>query len=189
MTLLEIMVVLGIIGFALALGIPRLGNNKNNLKKIMREMGVLGKEIRHQARLKNRTYRLVFDMPEKGAHKYWVESADGPVLSLSKENVEKQKGMDEKERPKSPFQRDEKFSKKDRELPSNLFFGTVEYADQDPVSSGTAYVYFMPSGLVQHALIQVTDRKNATWTVAFNPLTGQADVMESAVSIRDLVEK
>lgn len=185
--MLEILVVLGILSAVLVLAVPRIGQNKNNLKKIMREMTVLGKEIRHHARLKNRTYRLVMEMPEKGAHTYYVESADGPVFSRSQKVLDAEKNLDENNKPKDPFQKDTAIIKKDRELPSTLFFGKVETAERDEVvTEGVAYVYFMPSGLVEQALIQVTDKKDVTWTIIFNPLTGQSDIIEKGVDMRDL---
>lgn len=186
-TLLEVMVVLGIIAAVIALGVPRFNQNNNNLKKVVREMGVLGKEVRHRARLFNRTYRLVFEMPPNGEHTYFVEYANGPTLAKSKEQLEAEARMDEKDRPASPFQRDESILKEPRTLASPYVFGRVESADREEVvTEGTAYIYFMPQGLVEQSLIQITDKKNQTWTLIFNPLTGQSDIFERAVELKEL---
>jgi general secretion pathway protein H len=186
-TLLEVLVVLGIIAAVVALGLPRINKNSNNLKKVVREMGVLGKEIRHRARLMNRTYRLVFEMPPNGTHSYFVEFASGPVLAKSAEQMEKEEKLDEKERPASPFQRDETILKKIRELPAPFVFGQVESADRgELVTEGKAFIYFLPQGLVEQSLIQITDKKDKTWTLIFNPLTGQSDIFERAVDLKEL---
>lgn len=186
-TLLEVLVVLGILSAVLMLGLPRINKNSNNLKKVVREMGVLGKEIRHRARLMNRTYRLVFEMPPNGTHTYYVEFANGPVLAKSAEQLRDEERLDEKERPASPFQRDESILKSTREMPAPFVFGRVESADREEVvTEGRAFIYFMPQGLVEQALIQITDRKDKTWTLIFNPLTGQSDIIERAVDLREL---
>ena len=185
-SLFEIMMVLVILGGLMAVGLGRINRNQKNVRTIMREMSVLGKEIRHRARLKNQTMRLVLDMPEKGPHRYWIEFATGPVLAVTDAKKKKNLSSDEQEKEKaaSPFKKDESLLKKDKELPNGLFFGQVESVHVgEAISVGTAYVHFLPQGLVEEAGIQITDRKNFTWTLVFNPLTGQSDVVEEAYSV------
>src|ERR1044072_3106016 len=104
-TLLEIIVVLGIMGAIIALGLGRVRKKDNDLKKVARDFYVLGKEIRNAARLKSNTYRLMIRLDE-GAQSYWVESATGFEARLTKEQMEDREKLSEEERPKEPFEKD-----------------------------------------------------------------------------------
>lgn len=189
MTLLEILIVLGILSALVALGLPRFRLNQNNIKKITREMGVLGREIRSYARLKNNTHRLVFVMDGK-QHSYWVEAASGPALIPSKESLQKTEELPEEERPKSQFAKVERFNKEAKKLPSGLYFGSIETEfSEKPITEGTAYIYFSPEGLVERSAIQITNREKMTWTIMFNPLTGHADIFDKAVTLKEQLEQ
>lgn len=188
-TLIEILIVLAILAGIIAVGMPKLRLNNNNVKKIVRDMTVLTKEIRNQSRLKSMTHRLVFKL-EGNEHSYWVESGNGQVLAMSEEELKKYQELSEDERPVNPFQKSTKFFKKDRVLPSPLSFASIETANRPtPVENGMAYIYFSPEGLVEQSVIQITDRKNMTWSLILNPLTGQADIVEKAFSLKDLLSK
>ncbi len=76
-TLIEIMIVLGIVAALVGIIAPRMIKKDANIKSVARHFIVLSKEIRNKARLTNSTYRLVIDMDSKEA-KYWVERANGP---------------------------------------------------------------------------------------------------------------
>ena len=114
-TLIEVMVVLGIIGVIIAMGLSRVRKKDNDVKKVARQFYVLGKEIRNQARLKNATYRLMIKLDE-GAQEYWVESAQGFQGKLTDKELEERKSEDEKldkdEKPKEVFEKDTVILKK-----------------------------------------------------------------------------
>jgi general secretion pathway protein H len=188
------MIVLGIIAAVIAIGLPRMNFKNDNIKKVVRELSVLTREVRNQARLKNRTYRIVFNMPkdQKGPGTYWVEYAEGALPAPSAETLEKQKAAAEKagQAVKQAFQRDTKILKKDREIPSSLAIGQIEtLRTPEPQTAGEAAVYFSPEGLVEKAAIQITNRKQLTWTLIINPLTGHADIVEKAVALKDVTRE
>lgn len=187
-TLVEVMVVLGIIGMIIALGLSRVRKKENDIKKVARQFYVLGKEIRNRARLKNSTFRLMIKLDE-GAQEYWVESAQGFQGKLSdKEIEERQKEierLDKDERPPEVFEKDTAILKKEKKLPEGLFFKSVENLDQNPMTIGTASIYFFPNGFVETTALQITDRKRVTWTLIYQPLTGQADIIPDERSLRD----
>lgn len=188
-TLIEILIVLAILAGIIAVGMPRLRLNNNNIKKVVRDLTVLTKEIRNQSRLKSMTHRLVFKL-EGNEHSYWVEYATGQVLAQSEDELKKIAEMSEEDRPANPFQKSTKFFKKDRILPAPYYFARIETSNRPtPVENGMAYIYFSPEGLVEQSVIQITDRKNMTWSLILNPLTGQADIVEKAFSIKDLLAK
>lgn len=184
--MLELMIVIGILGSIMAFGIPRLKLNNNNIRKVTREFTVLTREVRTFARLKNMTYRIAFKLDPKETT-YWVEAASGPVLVPSQERLKELEEMDEEKRPQSAFQKMDKPIKDTKKLPGGLYVGSYESANlEEPVTSGMAYFYFTPEGLVERSAIQITNGDKLTWTLIFNPLTGHADIVEKAISLKDL---
>ncbi len=184
-SLIEMMVVLAIIGSIIALGLGRIRKRDNDIKRTVRQFYSLGKEIRNQARLKNSTFRLVIQM-EEGAQKFWVESAVGFQGRLDPEVLEAEKNLKEEEKTQDTFEKDKSLIKKDKTLPDGLYFKSVESLDEELITQGIAYIYFFPTGFVEPAALQITNRKNATWTLIFHPLTGQADIIPEERSLRDV---
>lgn len=163
---------------------------QNNIKSVARHFLVLSREIRNKARLSNSTYRLVIQM-ETNDEKYWVEKANGPtpidIEAAEKEREEGKNGDKKEDAPPPLFQIDKSLSKKPQSLPDGLRFAQVETVNtKSPLSSGTAYIHFFPEGFVEAAAIQITDGNKLTWTLVFNPLTGQADIIEKAQSLKDI---
>lgn len=183
-TLIEIMIVLAIIGAALSIATPRLFQRKPNIKSATRTFLVLGKEVRNRARLSSSTMRLVLDLnPQEPM--YWVEKSNGPQLIDPKAEAEKKK-EDDKEKP-SLWNPDEVLTPKKKSLPSGLYFGAVQTINMtSPQTEGVAYVHFFPEGVMEAASIQITDKKNLTWTLIYNPLTAQADIVQEARNLKDV---
>ncbi len=189
-TLIEVMIVLALVGALIAYGAPRMFKKQNNIKSVARHFLVLSREIRNKARLSNSTYRLVIQM-ETNSEKYWVEKASGPMAidleAAEKEREESKSNSKKEDAPPPLFQIDKSLSKKPQALPDGLRFAQVETVNtKAPLSSGTAYIHFFPEGFVEAAAIQITDGNKLTWTLVFNPLTGQADIIEKAQSLKDI---
>lgn len=185
-TLIEIMIVLGIIAAAMTIAIPRLfGKRDNDIKATARHFMVLGKEVRNRARLKNVPLRLVIDM-DPAAPKYWVEIASGPQLIDPDADREEEKKKDDEEEKPEAWSIDKVLTKDKKELPGKLYFAQVETINmQAPQTEGIAYIHFFPEGLMEAAALQITDRQRMTWTLIFNPLTGQADIIDQARGLRE----
>lgn len=187
-TLIEIMIVLAILGAVVALVAPRFVKRDGNIKAVARSFIVLSKEIRNKARLTNSTYRLVINMDTQD-EAYWVERANGPQPvdpKMYEEALKKESEKDE-EAPPPLFQMDKSLTKSEKKLPSGLRFGSVETINmKSPITSGLAYIHFFPEGFVEAAAVQITNGNNLTWTLVFNPLTGQADIIEKASSLKDV---
>lgn len=190
-TLIEVMIVLALVGALIGYGAPRIFKKQSNIKSVARHFLVLSREIRNKARLSNSTYRLVIEMDDKNS-KYWVEKASGPrTIDIEAAELEKEKNSDKKSdkenAPPPLFQTDKSLSKGDQKLPDGLRFGQVETVNlKAPITSGTAYIHFFPEGFVEAAAIQITDGNKLTWTLVFNPLTGQADIIEKAQSLKEI---
>ncbi len=190
-SLIEIMVVLGIIGSMIALGISQMKKPKESIKTVAREMAILGKEIRNHSRLFNKTLRLVIDFKENTGS-YWIESAPTQgTFFIDTEKAERQRkgelvdiGSDGK--PKSEFQKYSKLLKKDRDLPKGLKFKQLETQSlKEPVTEGKGYIYFFPDGHLEASALQITDGKDMIWTILLHPLTGEAEIVKKELSLRD----
>lgn len=187
-TLIEIMIVLAILAAVLVVGAPRLFKSNTNIKTVARQLIVLSKETRNKARLTNSTYRLVINMDPQD-EKYWVERASGP-RPVDPEAYEKAKEKESERKEDAPpplYQIDKSLTKGEQSLPKGLRFGSVETINmKSPITSGVAYIHFFPEGFVEASALQITDGNNLTWTLVFNPLTGQADIIEKASSLKDI---
>ncbi len=180
-TLIEILIVLAIIGAVMAFSFSRIRKNENSIRAVARNFIVLTKEIRNQARLTSSTLRLVVQF-DRNKPKFWVEKASG--IELRDPEQEKQ-AKDEDDGPKTSFQLYKKLTKKEKELPKGFYFNSLEVTNQSPVSEGYGFIYFSPEGFVDASALQISNQKN-TWTFIFNPLTGQADFLPEAKSLKDV---
>ncbi len=193
-TLIEVMVVITIIAAVIAVAAPKMFDTKAKIKGAVRRIAVLPREIHNAARLYNSTMRLVLSMPEDPSkeHSYWVESAPGNVVLLSEDQEKEQERLTELQRDKSEqknngFSTDPRVMKNPISLPKGLYFVDIEYANRlSAISSGTAYVHFFPQGLVEEALIHISDKKTLNWSIRINPITGKVDLFDHKVSIKEL---
>ncbi len=183
-TLIEILIVLGIIAAIMAFSFSRIRKNENNIRSVARNLIVMSKEIRNHARLTNSTMRLVIQIDPNNP-KYWVEKSSGHEIRDANSKEEIADTTSSEDTPKTTFQLFKTLTKKQKELPKGLFFNSVEVINQDIVSDGYGFIYFTPEGFVDAAALQITDKKN-TWTLIFNPLSGQADFLPEAKSLKDI---
>lgn len=183
------MLVLAILAGVFAVGVPAIRTKESATKKIVRELALLGREIRNQSRLKNMTHRLVFKMDENQSS-YWVESAQGLVLTKSREDQKTENQIPEDQRPATPFQKTTKFFKEDRILPKKLFVGSIETeSTEEAINNGIAYIYFSPEGLVEKSVIQITDKGPMTISLIYNSLTGHANIVEKPVRLKEIQQE
>jgi general secretion pathway protein H len=189
-TLIEVLIVIAIVASLAVLGLGQKRKSNDGLKKSIRHLSSLIREVRDQARIKNSTHRLVLNLDDKEPS-YWVESSPGPVLLKSEKEIKDLENLPEDRRPKSTFQKTSRYAKKDKKLPTDVFFETVQTQNNsEPIKSGFAYIYFSPDGLVEKSVIQISNRavkdRFITWSLVINPLTGHSDVVEKAFSFKDL---
>lgn len=184
-TLIEILIVLAILAGMVTIGAPRLLKSQENLKTVARRLMVLTKETRNRARLNNSTYRLAFKIEDKSSS-YWVERASGAkMIDLQAEEAALKDDSKDKKPPL--FQIDKSLSKKETQLPKEMRISMVETINtKNPIVNGMAYIHYSPEGFVEASVIQISNSKNQVWTLVINPLTGQADIVEEAKSLKDL---
>ncbi len=193
-SLAEIIVVIALIGTILAIALPRMANKKQETSLTFRTLATNVKQIRNRAKLYGTTYRLAIKM-DPNAQSYWVEKSSNVTLIDKKmldEQHEKAKSQFKdavKDEEKSPaaFTPDTTFFKKEQVLPAGFTFKLVESGSTDSTySEGTAYIHFFPQGYIEPCLIQISDAKKNIWTLVFNPITGQADVIAEAKTLKEL---
>ena len=190
-SLLEIAIVLSIIGAIIALVMPRIFDKRSETRRVFRDFIIAGKDLKSRAKLDGSTYRLAFDLNPK-TQSWWVERST-KVVMLDKAKIEEAKDKEkEKEKPEegSPppdFQMDPSFFKKKQTLPDGFLFKQVESGTADYIyTEGMAYIHFFPQGLIETSALQIEDPKKNIWTLVYNPLTGQLDIIPEAKLLKDL---
>lgn len=193
MTLIEVMIVLAIIAALVAFGAPKLFNKKDDSKSFFRKINSISKQVRDRARLYQVTYRIAFRLDEK-EQSLWVEKAGGiekidPIEIYESAKKNQANSENEEDRPKSAFQQDTDLVKKPIPLPSHLQISQIEISGFEKViTNGVAYIHFTPEGFVESAIVQFVNKNNFTWSLVFNPLTGQTDLVEKQMSLKDAVQ-
>jgi prepilin-type N-terminal cleavage/methylation domain-containing protein len=192
-TLVEVMIVLIIIGFASTLAVPRFRTRTMKMKAEIRTLSSLSRQLHGLARLQNKTYRIAIKMDEEKGYSYWVESGDQTVLIAEERETmlasEKEEDEDDDEKNKEPsFQVDTSIIGKERFLPDPLIFSEVEVGGlNQEFSAGMAYVYYFPYGLGDDAAIHITDQKDLNWTILIHPLTGQAHIHAKEIRLKEFL--
>lgn len=188
-TLIEILIVLGILAAVMALGINRIRKNENTVKTTLRELSVLSREIRNHARLTQSTMRLMIEISPT-ASKYWVEKGTAISLRDPKEEFqtdeEKANNSDEKKKP--AFALYKKLSKKQKTLGKGVSFTSLEVLNMEPVTEGLTAIYYSAEGYVEASVLQISDGKNI-WSLVINPLTGFVDIATEARSLKDIIKQ
>jgi general secretion pathway protein H len=181
------LIVIALIAGIVSIAIPRIKKTNTNIKSIVRQLSVLSKEVHSYAQLKNATYRIAFRMGDKEGDAYFVEASNREVLVMSQAKQKKIDSLSAKEKPASPFQPAGKPMKGEKLLPTGLKFKSVETQGiEKPVTTGMAYIHYSPEGMVEKSIVQITDGKDLTWSLIFNPITGHADIVNKAMTLKDL---
>ncbi len=198
-SLVEIMIVIVIIGLFVSYGARRFSDRSNTVKTQVRRFSTMTKKLRNRARLDNKTYRLVFDLPieRNKQQSYWIESTDKAALLLNEEQREElEEVLEEKETESGEkflpdpqgFAQDSSILKEaPATLPEGLFFESIELMG-DPVekiTDGRVYIYFFPQGYVQGSAIHFTDRDTVNWTIIIEGLTGRVNIFPKERSLKD----
>lgn len=184
-TLLEILIVLALVAGLVMYTVPKLSSG-DQIRSAVRKLTVVTKQAQTSARLSGNIHRLVFDMPEeKGQeHSYWVEVATSKTATLTFSDEDDKDKKEDETTSATGYELDGKIKK--MELPSNFYFEDIDFSEKNKVTSGKAYVYFFPQGLVTKAAIHLTNKKAIHWTVVLNPLTGVGTVLSEYKSLKDI---
>ena len=57
----------------------------------------------------------------------------------------------------------------------------------DPITTGKAFIHYMPQGLVEESAIHLKSDSGGKWTIAIHPLTGKAELISGdSMSLKDM---
>ena len=182
-------------------------NSSTQMKSSVRRFSTMVKKIRNKAKIQNKTFRLVFNLPKEKEKKqsYWIESTSKNALLLSKEEFEEL--SEELENSKDSKTDDDKKEKEQDPqgfvinkqivrrppavLPEGLFFESIEI-DADPVEvvkEGQVYIHFFPNGYVQSSAIHLSNREELHWTLSIHGLTGRVNIFPMELSLKKIKEQ
>jgi general secretion pathway protein H len=193
-SMMEIVIVIAIIGGIIAAIVPTLTRKKPILiSQVTRDIIIKFKQVRNSSKLYGTTYRFAFRLT-KDNQAYWIEkSANVTLIDKKALDAEREKEKSNfrpdhsDEKSAAAFQPDTTFFKKEQTLASGYSFKSIETGGLDAViTDGTAYIHFFPQGYIEPSLIQIEDPKKNIWTLVFNPITGQADLIAEAKTLKDL---
>lgn len=198
-TLLEIMIVLAIVAGMVTLAMPYIGNRNAQIKRSLRELTVMSREIHSRSKLQGVAYRLVIDMGNPLAsgdspseQSFWVEKSNGKVVIKEDEEEEALKREEETDEAKKAdpkgFSIEGAIAK--RTLPSGLRFEKVELTRlRSPIERGKAFIHYLPEGLADEAAIHIKGPNKMEYTVSIHPLTGRAELIAKALTLREMREQ
>ncbi len=167
------------------------------LRKEVRRLSLLAKEVRNRAVLTKHTHRIVFNI-QKEVVTFTIEEAQGKVLLDDPEErlkfLTSKKNFTEAEleeyQKNNPFKPVERFSKDGpMRLMSELTIKQIELQGiKEKFTDGEVEIYFMPEGFVELASIQVQTRdESLKWTLVTSPLVGRMDIFEGLLNL-DTIE-
>ncbi len=192
MTLIEIMVVLAIVLSIMSFAKPNLMSANTKIRKQMRNLAFLNRNLRAKARIKNRVYRIAFQLgtEEEPDQSYWVESAKGD-FKLSNPYEEDDFDDEDEELEQEPdFEEDKAILKKPVKLNTGLKINQIEYSAGEILNTeGMAYLHYFPSGKLDEVAIQLQAGKKTFWTMSFHPLTGQSFIDSGQNSIEEIKDQ
>jgi hypothetical protein len=169
------------------------------LRKEVRRLSLLAKDVRNRAVLTKNTHRIVFNI-QKEIVTFTIEEATGKVLLDDPDErlkfLNSKKNFTEAElkeyQKTNPFKPVERFSKDGpmRLMPEMTIKQIELQGIKEKFNEGEVEIYFMPEGFVELAVIQVQTRDEALkWTLVTSPLVGRMDIFEGHMNLDDIEDR
>ena len=192
-TLIEMLVVIGIIVMMSAIAMPNISSYfQLSLNGATRDIAGTVKEAYNSAIVTGQVYRVAYDLK---AQSYWVESGPSNVLLHIKETKEKDLRRHKFDRktekePPSEFKLETSITRKKRTLPTGVEFeDVVTQQTQTPIIEGTAYTHIFPHGLSEQTIIHLKDSSKHQASLVITPLLGMTDLYNNYVKGQDVFGK
>lgn len=198
-TLVEMMIVLGIIGGVMAFGVAVIGGGSaGRIKEASSQILRLVKYAYNQAAFTGSYYRIVFDLEEQT---FFAEYSDEPFYVVKegdeKEAIRLKNEERQHEESVTVAQMLGNFAEAEDDLlqiyklPENIKISDVYVMHQsEAVSEGRAYLYFFPRGMTEFSVIHLSDAAEKKFlTLVVNPLTGGIDVYAGYLEHEEILEK
>ncbi|MCA9558708.1 MAG: hypothetical protein KC583_09100 [Myxococcales bacterium] len=184
LTLLELIIVVGVLVLMMGVGISSLGQISSAQLRTQTNRLAAAMRYTYSRAVANGLYmRMVIDID---ADKYWVEASTEPVFIGAEK---RQEGVDPNAPPEDADDKAEEgvplpdrpsFSK-DELVPEVTMErgigidGVLTSNQEDVFRSGKAYVHFFPNGQVEPTIIYTTDGDEAFNTLLVHPWTGRVE--------------
>lgn len=187
-TLIELLIVLGIVAFIYQYGLPNFrGFASLKTKSLIRQITGINKRLHTEARLKNKTYRLVVILGEdKKKQGFSAEVGPENALLVNPETYDSSDKKNQEERLNKGFVQAADVLREPFNLPKGLNIEEVEVEGSPTITSGKAMIHFFPSGLSQKAVIKLQMGEKSKWSLIVNPITGDTSIRTEFVSLQDI---
>ncbi len=192
-TLIELMIVVVILGFAAMIVVPSISNTfRFSVKSASADLATLIKDTVNSAQITGKIHRVAYDLKEQ---KYWVEFTGEEALLQNDESKEY-----DKNRPKSFFSKnddDEKkknggfiiaksLTSKKRSLPIGVTFKDVLTEQSDElITTGIAYTHVFPHGITEQSLIHLIDTGKNEESLMVSNLLGRCRLEHHYVDAKE----
>jgi general secretion pathway protein H len=193
-TLVELLVVVGVIAVVSAAAVPALeAVTGANARKAAGELAGSMRALFGTAAMRHATCRLAIDVDHRA---WWAECAKGkaglvkdPSRTRDEDLADRFPDENDPDRrrllARTDFGAFEDRLVRKRELPGSAQFGDVRLSGRsEAVEKGLAYVYFFSGGQAQRAWVSIMDGNNV-YTVVTEPFTGRARVVVGRVEARE----
>ena len=196
-TLIEILVVMGIIALITAVSMPSLLSYfQVSLSSASRELASSINEAYNASVITGRVYRLAYQLKD---NTYWVESGPAQALldtAATRERAERKKKLlslsqfkDEKksEDQDSKFRIDKTITRSKIKLPSGVEFEDIvhQQGSKEPIKEGVAYTHFFPFGISERTVIHLKDRSGHQSSLVISATLGVTNVYDRRIEERE----
>ena len=164
-TLIELMVVVFLLGAFFSVAMPRVFKTDDmSLRSASRGLVTTIRYLYSKSIFEKRIYKLSFDID---AGEYWAGALEG-----------------------NQFRSEEGSGYGRRKLPNGVFFSDIQTErTQGKVGSGRdAFILFLPTGIVDSAVIHLRTGKDNFFTLSTNPYTGATKVYDEYVEFNDRLQ-
>jgi prepilin-type N-terminal cleavage/methylation domain-containing protein len=204
MSLIEILIVLGIIAAMMTAVVSRPKRSQKDYTRFFRRFSLMSKRIRNQAMIENSTYRMVFRMTDGEPTQMWVEKTRKAVLLGDEKDEEekfrdmledaKSKEVKKKKKTKRPdgFTKVPKFTFESLNIPKDLKLMKVEISGiAEPLeNSGLIAFHYFPQGLVEETSMQFSvPETELEWTIVTEAINGGIIVINGLRELKELQDR
>ncbi len=175
MTLIEMMVVAGLIAIISYLSLPSVSNYfRLSLESVSRRMASIVKDTYNSALVTGRVHRIVYDFKER---KFWVEVGPTSLLLERIDPKNRRSRTPEQEdaakAEKNQFELEKSITRDKVDLPRGVSYFSIQTEQgPDPIIEGMAYTHFFPHGLTEKTIVRLKDTNNNKISLKIEALTG-----------------
>lgn len=187
-TLIEILIVVGLIALIMVAAMPSLGVAlKVNINTSVRDLATTIRSVYDEATLTGHVYRLALDLDK---NQYWAEIGRRDFLMQTPEQASEQerheRQLTEEERKersrKNAFSLATKVTKSKKKLPRGVYFSDILTSrSKELAKGGIAYAHIFPHGFIEKLTVHLHDDFGREATLNVNSVSGKSQVFNRYV--------